>query len=450
VTKLLALLRSLIGRQANSRLLSDSLVSFASKIAGAALTFLMLVVFARLMSPQEYGYFGIALNASILVSNLIALGFPVAVLRIYSAHIAKGETALALGFVTFSYVAIAACSAIIVLIAAGLSFSGNLEVFLGSASAALLIALLGTLIALTDYLAGLLRAQGLVGWSALPRDVVWRTLAPLVAIFFAAIGYAISSPHALTIMILTLLAVALTQLKKSLKTLRKVTGNSSAKTDWVAWGRPMPALWAASLLFGLIQQADVIVVGGLLNAQAAASYFAAQKTAALLSLAMIAGGQVAAPMMAAAYHQGNLPELKRLCRLLAIGIAGVTGVGLIFLAVTGKFLLSMFDGSFVAAYPVLLIFAASTTVDAMAGPTAYLMQMTSLEATYLKIMAVCYGLVVTLQFVFVPHFGIVGAALCSAAGVIVWNISAILVLRRRIGVDPSVFSFLQASTKTRT
>ncbi len=425
-----------------SRLLGDSLISFGSKIVGAALTFVMLVVFSRLMSAEQFGYFGVAMNTAILLSTLIGLGLPVAVMRIYPAHVARAETALAAGFISSGYSTITAASLIMLAVAAVVSISGVADGFTGSALAPVLIAALAMFVALSDYAASALRSQGLVAWSALPRDIGWRISAPLVAALVVAAGFSLPNTVALCACVATLAAITAVQFKTSHLSYSALAQGAAPATDWARWRRPLLPLWTASVVFALIQQADVLVVGGILGPQGAGAYFAAQKTAALLSLAMIAGGQVAAPMMASAYHSGNLPELRRICQLLAAAIAVVTFAGLVFVAGFGDKLLAIFKPEFVSAYPVLVVFAVSATIDALCGPTAYLMQMTTLERAYLKIMAASYAVVLILQLIFVPRYGLLAAAACNAAGVVVWNLFAITLIRRRIGVDPSVFSFI--------
>ena len=105
-------------------------------------------------------------------------------------------------------------------------------------------------------------------------------------------------------------------------------------------------------------------------------------------------------------------------------------------------MLGFFDPSFVAAYPLLLIIGFGALVDAISGPNSYLMQMTSYEKDYLKIMVVCYACVLIVQFLLIPRFGSLGAAIASSLGVVMWNLWSITVLRRKARLDPSLLSFL--------
>jgi O-antigen/teichoic acid export membrane protein len=100
----------------------------------------------------------------------------------------------------------------------------------------------------------------------------------------------------------------------------------------------------------------------------------------------------------------------------------------------------LFDPAYASAYPILVIVAFGCMVDAIAGPSAYLMQMTSFERSYLRIMAVCYILVIIAQVVLIPRCGALGAAVASSGGVVVWNIWSIFTLRNKAGLDPSLLS----------
>ena len=125
---------------------------------------------------------------------------------------------------------------------------------------------------------------------------------------------------------------------------------------------------------------------------------------------------------------------------MAGAIIIVTAIGFGLLALIGKFLLGLFDANFVSAYPILLIVAVGTMIDAVSGPNAYLMQMTKYETHYLKIMAVCYVAVLAAQLILVPRWGGIGAAIASSGGVVLWNIWAIYILRKDAGLDPSLLS----------
>ncbi len=435
---LLAKLESAVGAEALNKLVGPGLWALLIKVFGAVLSYIMLVAIARILAPTEYGYFGIAFNLSILASTVGGLGLATGAMRFYPQYIANGQTGLALGFASAALKWIAICSGVLVAASLLISAAGIATPKLGTADAPIAIAVLASATAFADYIAGLLRAQGKVIWAMAPRDIVWRVLAPLILLLLVWFGFKVDSRIAIYLCgILQLVLLAL-QLRKSRAQLREL-GLHAHQTDWPSWRKTMIPLWASAVLYAMIQQLDVVVVGSLAPATEAGSYFAAQKTASLLGLVMLAGGLVGAPLMSANYHSGKLRELQRLCGLLGVAIAISTIVGLLILIMFGHQLLGLFDTSFMSAYSVLLVLAAGYFVDSMAGPNAYLMQMTGLETTYFKIMGTCYAFVLVAQLLLVPIYGGLGAALASACGIVIWNVWAITVLRKRKGLDPSVF-----------
>ena len=418
-----------------------SVLSLAIKVIGAVLSYLMIVVFARLLTPEEYGRFATGLNSAIILAALGGFGFSTGIMRFWPKYIAEHDAARAKGAMLAGYV-------IVILGGIGILFATFvcaliLPLFGVTTDIGFLstIAAMGLVIGISDYSNNLLRAQGSVIFSMLPRDVLWRVLSPAFAYLLAREGLALSGTVSLIISCAVLLALNIGQVISAFSRLGHF---GAVSTHWNlngAWRQHLP-FWFAAFTYTLIQQFDVVIVGALLSKADAGAYFAAQKTAQLLGLVLIAGGLATAPTMAKLYHSGQNVALQALCRKLSIAIVVVTTSGYLFLMIAGKIMLGFFDPSFVAAYPLLLIIGFGALVDAISGPNSYLMQMTSYEKDYLKIMVVCYACVLIAQFLLIPRFGSLGAAIASSLGVVMWNLWSITVLRRKARLDPSLLSFL--------
>ncbi len=419
-------------------------------MAGAVLAYGMIVALARMMTTEEYGRFAFGLNLSIIAATLGGLGFPTGILRYWPKSIVARDSAGARGVVSMGYrYSVAMGLGLLVLASAGSiivgTITGHFQIM-----QFLAIGILGLAISLGDFSSNLLRAQGSTLVSMLPRDVLWRIFTVLGAGLVFSTGYAITGPIALLICMLVLAALTYWQFTHIRKNMQRQLQPSPTRSNFSEIRGSLIPLWASSVVFAMIQQFDVVVVGSLLGNAEAGAYFAAQKTAALLSLVLIAAGLVAAPSMSGLYHAGKLAELQRLCRSMAGAIVVVTAIGFTLLALVGKFLLGLFDANFISAYPILMIVAVGTMIDAVSGPNAYLMQMTKYETHYLKIMAVCYGLVLAAQLILVPRWGGIGAAVASAAGVVLWNVWAIYILRKDAGLDPSLLSLVLPPRKAVT
>jgi O-antigen/teichoic acid export membrane protein len=418
-----------------NKLVGSGMVSLIIKVSGAGLSYLMFVAFAHLLSERDYSDFAFAFNLAIVISGFAGFGYSTAIMRYWPKYLAQGRSDYAKGAVKMGTHLTVLGIAVVLLV----GFVADYFSITASERNFFVVATLASAFCIGDFTTGVLRAQNCVVASMFPRDVLWRILAPLIAAVAVWSGYALNSNIAIYISAFVLLVLLVYQVSVIYANLKKSDARLPAVMDWAGTKKSLLPFWGAGIVFALIQQMDVVVIGFLANPGEAGAYFAAQKTAALLSLVLIAGGLATAPMMATLYEKKQTAELQRLCRQMAIAITVVTLLGFIFLVFTGSILLSIFNHNFVSAYPILLILAFGSMIDAVAGPTAYLMQMTSLESVHARLIAVIYVFVFFLQLIFVPQYGVIAAAISNAVGVIVWNCVGIYFLRKKIGIDPSLF-----------
>jgi O-antigen/teichoic acid export membrane protein len=426
-------LKSLLG----NKLLGSGMISLLIKVSGAGLSYLMFVAFAHLLNAEDYGVFAFSFNLAVVVSAFAGFGYSTAIMRYLPKYLAQGRPEYANGAIKMG----TQLTLLGIVLALLVGVVADHFWMVASNRNYFVVAVLASTFCIGDFAAGVLRAQNSVVASMLPRDVLWRILAPVCALIAVWSRYMLNSNLAIYICASVLLALLIFQIAVVRSNMKKNVAQLPAVSDWAGTRRSLLPLWGAGIIFAMIQQMDVVVVGLLANAGETGAYFAAQKTAALLSLVLIAGGLVTAPIMAALYEKKQTQELQKLCRQMVIAIAAVTLLGFLFLVLSGNILLSIFNPRFTSAYYILLILAFGAMIDAVSGPTAYLMQMTSLETVYARMLAVIYVLVFVLQFIFIPKYGVIAAALANASGVIVWNCVSIYFLRKKIGVDPSLFGF---------
>ncbi len=419
-------------------LAAASAISFAIKLFGAVLSYGMVVVLAHLLSTEEYGRFAFGLNAAIILSTVGNMGFSTGIMRFWPKFLVTNEVAAAKGTVHLAFRSALMGGVLVGVFCVLGTLLANFFGIAADVATAAVIATLALTISLGDTATNLLRAQGSTLLSMLPRDVLWRLLIPALSYGALRAGLGLTGTGALAISAGILLVLDVWQGQHIQRYLAAIGSAAPAYVSFNSLRATLVPLWLIGVIYAMIQQFDVVIVGTLLGKAEAGPYFAAQKTAQLLSLVLIAGGMVTAPTMAALYHAHKLQELQALCRKLALAIAAVTAAGFAVLIVAGKLLLGVFDPAFVAAYPILLIIGFGAVIDAMSGPNAYLMQMTRFEWPYVKVMVATYGVVIVAQILLIPHFGAIGAALASAGGVIMWNVASIIILRRHAGLDPSL------------
>jgi O-antigen/teichoic acid export membrane protein len=428
------------------KLAGPAFFAFAIKIASAGLSYLMLVAFARMLGADDYGKFGVMLNLGIVLSTVIGFGLPTAILRWWPEYLVKNDPAKAAGAMTGSVAVLAIATLLLLLVGAFASAFGLGQDIFGFRYGAIAIAVLAAVTIFGDFLSGALRATERTVFAMAPRDIIWRVSSPLLAfVVFRASGLA-NAGLAIVCVIIVLLIIDIIQYAGLRKIVRAMVNSAVPKADWPVWRITLLPIWGAAILTALIQQLDVVVVGSMLGTTEAGAYFAAQKTASLLGLAMIAGGLVGAPIMAAHFHANKISELQKLCRLIAIAIAATTMIGVVVEVLFGRQLLGIFDASYAASYPILMVLCLGFAIDSLSGPNSYMMQVVGLERSYLRIMFVVYCIVLALQVVLIPRYGAIAAAGANALGTCLWNVTAIWLLRRKIGVDPSILSLFKSAS----
>lgn len=428
------------------RLFGSGAIAFLAKAGGAALSYIIFVLFARLLSADTYGHFAFAFNLGNAMSTIAGLGAATAILRFWPQYTVQGMPALARGAAfQGGWLTLAATvgTALLMMAAAPLLARAT-----GSPGVAHLIitALAVPLIALSEYVASLLRAMGYTFLSLMPRDIGWRILIIIGAGAASLAGLQLSAALALGITTATLLLVVVPQLAYAVKRVN-AAAPAPAQTDMASWRKAALPLWGAAILYVLVQQFDVVIAGLYLTPAETGAYFAAQKTASLLTLLLIAGNLVAGPLIATYYHAGDIARLQRMTTIIAVAVAAPTLLGLIFLALAGKLLLGLFDPAFIAFYPVLLVLGAGYTFDAITGPTGYVLQMSGHERSYLRILAITYLATLVAQLILAPRYGALGIAIPNALGVVIYNLLIIHETRRKIAIDPSVFSLFRLPSR---
>ncbi len=436
----IGLITDLLGK---STVVRDGLATLVIKIASAALAYLMFVIVANVLSAEEYGRFGFGIALAIALGNIAALGTATSNLRFIPQYMSSGQQSLAKGYFTATSKAVAASTT---LFAIGIAIAGAVTQYFYPGNSVVHIyatAALVLIIPLCDYISAVLRSLGNVMLSQVPKDVVWRIAVSVISLICLWMAWPQTGASMLMVCTWTLLAICIWQIMMSRSVLATLTNAAETRFDKAAWVRTMLPIWGISSLVVLVQQFDVVILGLLGKMSESGPYFAAARTASMLSLLLLAGNLAAAPLMSSLYHNKDMDGLKRMVRLASAGIGIPTLLGLGFLALIGGWMLTLFGSTFDAAYPILMVLACGYACDAAAGPTAYLLQMTGHEKTYLKILAVSYAVVVVLQVICIPIYGLMGAAVPATLGMLFTSILAVRATKKYLGIDPSIFGLLK-------
>ena len=416
------------------------------KIVTAGLTFAVFVLLARWLGPDAYGRYAIYFSLGTFLGFVCVGGLHTLVLRKLPALDTPESAGPAVALVRDGYQALGLLGLLLIFGSGAIGLVGAL---MGITAWAPIIAMaLALPFALAEYQSHVLRGWSSINLALLPRDVIWRLAVIAVIGALMAFDVTLNAGVAFAWTCGLLAGLVLIQFLIGLK--RAPEGGltklcASAPTPLATL---IEARWlaAAALAGAMLAQLSVVLVGAVLTAVDAGAFFASQRTSTLLALPLIAANMIGAPMIARAWAAGDLAQVQRICSLIVIGLTLPTLAGLVLFALAGGWILSLFDPSYAVHKPILLIFATGALVNALCGPTGFLMLMTGHERQFVKILAVSQGIGLGLVALGATTFGLAGAALGEAVGMALWNILIWRWARQQLGVDPTVAGLGRTTT----
>ncbi|WP_326491496.1 lipopolysaccharide biosynthesis protein [Neorhizobium galegae] len=411
-----------------------ALTAFVIRVASAAIAFVSQIVLARLMGEFEYGIFAFVWVLVVLAGNLSCLGFHTSVIRFLHQHKARDEVATVRGLnLAVRLVALISASTV-----AGLGFL-FLHVYGHTVEAYYLVPVSLAfftipMIALGDVLDGTARSNGWTVTALSPTYLIRPTL--ILAFMLAALWF--GAPHtAVTAMEAALAATYVTTLLQLLRLtlrLRRLYGPGPMQFEIGAWFRYSLPLFLVDGIGFLLTNADVVVVGLYLPPDQVGIYYAAAKTIVLVQFVYFSIKAAAGPRFSAIMAENDMTALA--------SFAGQTArwsfwpslaVGLMALA-SGELLLSLFGSAFTAGYWLMAILFCGILAKSMVGPGEVLLSMAGRQKLCVLLYAVTLLASIALNIALIPRFGLTGAAMATAAAMMIEAILLHIAVRRTLGI----------------
>lgn len=193
----------------------------------------------------------------------------------------------------------------------------------------------------------------------------------------------------------------------------------------------------------LRNRVDVVLIGLLLTATAAGIYNVVLVLVAVVRIPLAAFNQLFPSVASDLYaddEMGTLDDVYTTVTRLVVTLSlPLVGVMLVF----GDSLLGLFGPEYVRGYPLLAVFLVGRFIGNLVGATGFLMSMTNHQYALMVLNWLLAGLNVTLTYLFVVEFGLVGAALGTSAAIAFQNSLQLLLLYRFEGLWPIDATFFK-------
>lgn len=430
-----------IGRSAGrgaAWLVSSSAGALLVLGAGAGLSYVAQLVTARTIGPDSFGVFAYVLAWLTLAAYVSTLGFHTSLLRLLPAYEARADWSLAVGVARCALVVailVGAALGAATIFASDLLSRGNSEMKLAFGIGALAI----PLIAIQLVVSAGVRAFGGPVLALLPERILRDGGVLFVVATAGWVG--LFRPDAMLAVggLLAGCALALLFAIATFRILRPAAfGEASPSRLMREWFTPIASLTVILAADNLMTRSGVLALGLMDNVRDAGLFAVAFSLALLTALPRMAIASAFAPRVASLYALGDTGELQVLvARSAALSLAATVLLAVPLLA-AAPMLLEWFGQSFAEVTPVVTILVAGQVFAAACGPQQHLLTMTGHERACAAVFLASAVVNLAACLIMIRFFGLLGAALGTAAATVVFNLAIALAVARYLRLPPGL------------
>lgn len=403
---------------------------FVALPAGAAAN----VLIARTLQPGDVGAYFVIVNLVGIVALISMLGLNQGVVRGVSEAMTRGRPAAAGGVVKTSLkvTAVASLALGIAYLFVGHAVSRHLFGSTSIADASAWIALFIPLTAFRLLVPEAFRGFNDIKWATILGDAATNVTLAVALTTIVLGGWQTTLTQVLVISIAlagVLVVLSMGRLGNKLRPLGVDPGGARTLL-WIS----LPLL-ATNLSWNLMVQIDTIVLGAFRSGADVAYYVAGSRLAALLLVPLLIGMSFLAPLITELWTQRRFHDLERLLRMTAAATGLASGLGLLALALLGRWALTfLFGGYYSRGSTVLLVLAASSFLASMGGYCGLALMMAGEQMAAMVITMFVAVVTIAGTLLAADTAGALGVAIAMACGVSLQSVLTFVAVRARLGI----------------
>jgi O-antigen/teichoic acid export membrane protein len=187
----------------------------------------------------------------------------------------------------------------------------------------------------------------------------------------------------------------------------------------------------------------VAVVGILSTAQEVGIYNVAARTGGICAIGLVAFSGIFNPIISDLYSRSLLDDLGSLYQDVCRWSFAISFATFLLMVLLAKDIMAIFGSTFVAGWPVLVLIAIAHTFSSSVGPTNRILAMTGRQNIFMVAILSSTAVSLASSVPLVYLYGAVGAAVATAAGIVLFNVVSVLLVRRLLGVWPYNSQYLK-------
>lgn len=187
----------------------------------------------------------------------------------------------------------------------------------------------------------------------------------------------------------------------------------------------------SAIAYFLMQSIDILLLAKYSTFDDVAYYSVAVKLSTISTLALLSINIIAGPKIAEFYSSKSIDKLRRLLKNSNRLILVLTLPVLIILSFFSKWILGLFGENYIIAQNALLILLAGQFFNFLLGPLGVYMNMTGKQNKLQRILLLGLLINIVLNIIYIPKYGMIGAAISTVISMVCWKIIATIVIFRQ-------------------
>lgn len=386
------------------------------QVLGRGAALLLSIVLARMLQPEQFGYYSYIISLLSIFSIPVVTGLPNLIIREIARFNADNEIEKINGIIRWSEKYIYICFLVLSsLFLFFIKLDFNYEIIL-------FISLSILLRGITFKNAALLNVYGFVPLSQVFNQLLPGVMQIILLIVFYFINKSINVESSLIMYIVSLLFTSLILWVVKNKKIpfdknKKVVSNNGS------WIKALVPFSMVGIVYTLNTELSIVIVNYLAEPDSVAYIKVALQLSLIVSFGLTAIDTVLRPEIARNYQLNKKDETQSLINKSLLISISVSVPVLIVLIFFGREIITLLYGEqYSDVYKLLVILCLGNVMNAMTGSVSLVLNMTGNEKYCLLIASLSLLLNVVLMTILIPIYGIVGASWAIVISVAVSNV----------------------------
>ena len=396
-----------------------------SLIFGCAADYWFNITLTQYLEAHQYGDYKVAYNLTMLASVLVLLGGDRLAPRVLSKHIDNKDSSAVSAYLACYIKRAFIISVFIISLIWFLSYFRVIHFDADGHHALSLMVVAVPIIALGALLSRVLQSANLLAFSNLP----WRVALPFLktcavlalAHFYIDISVELIIFAGIMIVIIIVVWQIWLLFQKNIITLTPYEPETSDRA-LLKQSIPMMLAMLATLM---LNQTDLLMLEWLASEHAVGHFSAASTLTHIIPVTQVTIASLFLPLIGK--HLDDNPDLasKLFGKARFITLVMTTLIGLLLWFISDD-LLKLFGAEYSDAESALLILIPSYAITAVAAITATWLQYTGEGKQVLEFGIIAVAINMITNMLFIPKFGLTGAALATALSLSTWSLAVLL------------------------